>query len=173
MDGIAIYQAGLKGVVATMGTAFTEEQITTLWRLSPEPIVCFDSDRAGIAAAHRSVDRILPLLSVGKTFRFVFMNEEKDPDDLIREKGAEAFRNVLAGSLPLWDVLWMRETSGQDVRTPDKQAALEQKLYSLIRTIRDTSVNTAYFPIGRRNPANMFGEAAEAPIEKRAAHHNR
>src|SRR3954452_13494298 len=39
MDAIAIYQAGLKGVVATMGTAFTEEQITTLWRLSPEPIV--------------------------------------------------------------------------------------------------------------------------------------
>ena len=137
MDAIAVYQAGIKAVVATMGTAFTEEQIATLWRLSPEPVVCFDSDRAGVAAAYRSVDRILPLLRVGKTFRFVFMDEQKDPDDLIREKGVEAFRSVLSGSLPLWDVLWQRETDGQDVRTPDRQAALEQKLYALVRTIQD------------------------------------
>src|SRR6266446_6504482 len=54
MDAIAIYQAGLKSVVASMGTALTEEQIATLWRLASEPIVCFDADRAGIAAAHRS-----------------------------------------------------------------------------------------------------------------------
>jgi DNA primase len=168
MDAIAIYQAGLKGVVATMGTAFTEEQITTLWRLSPEPLVCFDSDRAGVAAAHRSIDRILPLLSVGKTFRFVFMNEEKDPDDLIREKGPEAFRNVLAGSLPIWDVLWTRETGGQDVRTPDKQAALEQRLYSLIRTIKDPSVNTAYFRTCRMELANMFWEANRGTHRKKS-----
>lgn len=168
MDAIAIYQAGLKGVVATMGTAFTEEQIATLWRLSPEPVVCFDSDRAGIAAAHRSIDRILPLLSVGKTFRFVFMNEEKDPDDLIRERGPEAFRTVLEGSLPLWDVLWMRETNGQDVRTPDKQAALEQRLYSLIRTIKEPLVNTAYFRACRMELANLFWEANRGPGRKKS-----
>src|SRR5262249_9986726 len=128
MDAIAIYQAGIKSVVATMGTAFTEEQIATLWRLSPEPVVCFDADRAGIAAAYRSIDRILPLLSVGKSFRFAFMVGEKDPDDLIREQGVEAFRNVLSGSQPIWDVLWARETDNFDVKTPDKQAALEKKL---------------------------------------------
>ena len=100
MDAIAIYQAGIKSVVATMGTAFTEEQIITLWRLSSEPVICFDADRAGIAAAHRSIDRILPVLTVGKSFRFVFMLEEKDPDDLIRERGVEAFKSLLVGSLP-------------------------------------------------------------------------
>ena len=42
LDAISIYQAGLKSVVATMGTSFTEEQIQTLWRLSSEPIICFD-----------------------------------------------------------------------------------------------------------------------------------
>ncbi len=109
MDAIAIYQAGLKSVVATMGTAFTEEQIITLWRLSNEPIVCFDVDKAGIAAAYRSIDRILPMLQVEKTFRFAFIQGEKDPDDLIREKGVDAFKAVLGGSLPLWDVLWERE----------------------------------------------------------------
>jgi DNA primase len=163
MDAIAIYQAGLKAVVATMGTAFTEEQIATLWRLSSEPVICFDADRAGIAAAHRSVDRILPLLSVGRSFRFVFMSEQKDPDDLIREKGVEAFSNMLSGSLPLWDVLWNRETVGQDVRTPDRQATLEQKLYSLIRTIKDPQVNMAYFRTSRMQLANLFWEVNRGP----------
>ena len=159
MDAIAIYQAGIKSVVATMGTAFTEEQITMLWRLSSEPVICFDSDRAGIAAAHRSIDRILPVLTVGKSFRFVFMLEEKDPDDLIRERGVEAFKSLLVGSLPLWDVLWARETEGVNVKTPDTQAALEKKLNALIRTIRDSSVQTAYIRTCRLQLADLFWQA--------------
>jgi DNA primase len=162
MDAIAIYQAGLKGVVATMGTAFTEEQVATLWRLSSEPVICFDSDRAGIVAAQRSIDRILPLLKVGRTFRFVFMEEDKDPDDLIREKGVETFREVLAGSLPMWDVLWERETANADVRTPDHQAALEQKLYAIIRTIKEPSVYTAYFRTCRMQLANLFWQVGRS-----------
>ena len=167
MDAIAIYQAGLKSVVATMGTAFTEAQIATLWRLSSEPVVCFDADRAGIAAAHRSIDRILPMLSVGKSFRYVFMKDQKDPDELIRESGIEVFKNVLAGSLPLSDVLWSRETDGQDVRTPDKQAALEQKLLSIVRTIKDPAVNVAYFRTYRMQLANLFYEVNRGPDRKK------
>jgi len=159
MDAIAIYQAGIKSVVATMGTAFTEEQIITLWRLSSDPVICFDADRAGVAAAHRSIDRILPVLTVGKSFRFVFMLEEKDPDDLIRERGVEAFKNLLVGSLPLWDVLWARETEGVNVKTPDTQAALERKLNALIRTIRDSSVQTAYIRTCRLQLADLFWQA--------------
>jgi DNA primase len=163
MDAIAIYQAGIKSVVATMGTAFTEEQIGTLWRLSPEPVICFDSDRAGEAAAYRSIDRMLPLLAVGRTFRFVFMQGGKDPDELIREKGVEAFNAVLAGSLPLWDVLWERELGGADIRTPDKQAALEHKLFTLIRTIKDPTVHTAYFRTCRMQLANLFWQTGKGP----------
>jgi DNA primase len=161
MDAIAIYQAGIKSVVATMGTAFTEDQIATLWRLSSEPLICFDSDRAGVAAAHRSIDRIMPLLTVGRSFRFVFMREEKDPDDLIREKGVEAFKDILAGSLPMWDVLWEREIADTDVRTPDKQAALEQKLYGLINTIKDPIVHKAYFRTCRMQLANLFWQVGK------------
>ena len=52
----------------------------------------------------------------------------KDPDDLIREKGIGAFTAILSGSQPIWDVLWEREVENVDVKTPDAQAALEQKL---------------------------------------------
>jgi DNA primase len=165
MDAIAIYQAGIKGVVASMGTAFTEEQINALWRLSPEPVVCFDADRAGVAAAHRAIERILPELKVGRTFRFALLHDEKDPDDLIREKGIDAFKGVLAGSLPIWDVLWERETATANVRTPDGQANLEHKLKSIVRTIKDTLVRTAYERIARTQLANLFWQAGRAKRE--------
>ncbi|WP_213288822.1 DNA primase [Bradyrhizobium sp. sGM-13] len=166
MDAIAIYQAGIRGVVATMGTAFTEGQITSLWKLSSEPVICFDADRAGIAAAHRSIDRILPLLAVGKSFRFAFMVGEKDPDDLIRERGIEAFKDVLIGSLPMWDVLWARETDGINVKSPDAQASLEKKLVALIHTIRDSSVQTAYVRTCRLQLAELFWQAVRGSKAK-------
>ena len=170
MDAIAIYQAGLKSVVASMGTAFTEEQIALLWRLSVEPVVCFDADKAGINAAYRSLDRILPELKVGRTFRFAFMTGEKDPDDLIREKGLDAFKGVLSGSLPLWDVLWERETANVAVKTPDAQASLEHKLKSIVGTIKDRIVRTAYERTCRMQLANLFWQTAREgrdPLSKK------
>ena len=167
MDAIAIYQAGIKSVVATMGTAFTEDQIGSLWRLSSEPVICFDADRAGVAAAHRSIDRILPLLTVGRSFRFVFMVGEKDPDDLIREKGVEAFKAVLSESKPIWDVLWARETENVNVKVPDNQAALERKLNALIRTVRDPVVQTAYSRTCRLQLADLFWRAIRGGKSKR------
>ncbi len=88
LDAIAVWQAGLRHVVATLGTAFTEEQIATLWRFAPEPVICFDGDKAGVAAANRAIDRILPALKTGFSFRFAFLPEGQDPDDLIRAAGS-------------------------------------------------------------------------------------
>ena len=56
MDVIALHQAGFGGAVAPLGTALTEEQLGELWRLSPEPVLCFDGDAAGARAAERAVD---------------------------------------------------------------------------------------------------------------------
>jgi DNA primase len=165
MDAIAIYQAGLKSVVASMGTAFTEEQIQTLWRLSAEPIVCFDADRAGINAAHRSIDRILPMLQVGRTFRFAFIQSGKDPDELIQSKGLDAFKEVLQGSLPLWDVLWEREAASADVSTPDGRAKLEHTLYAIVRTIKDPIVGREYVRTCRVDLSDLFWQTKKGRRE--------
>jgi DNA primase len=161
LDAISIYQAGVKSVVASMGTALTEEQIAGLWRLSSEPIVCFDADRAGISAAHRSIDRILPLLKIESAFRFAFLRGGKDPDELIRESGIDAFRSVIAGSLPLWDVLWERETASTRVETPGAQVALEQRLASIIQNIHDPIVRRSYLNISRMELARLFWQIAK------------
>src|SRR5690606_35095063 len=62
MDVIALDEAGIGDVVAPLGTALTEAQLTLLWRLSPTPILCFDGDAAGRKAAVRAALRALPHL---------------------------------------------------------------------------------------------------------------
>ena len=63
MDVIAMSQAGFADAVAPLGTALTEEHLRELWRLAPEPILCFDGDAAGQRAAGRAAERTMPLLT--------------------------------------------------------------------------------------------------------------
>ncbi len=65
MDVIALHRAGFATAVAPLGTALTEAQIEELWRLAPEPILCFDGDAAGQRAASRALARALPILKPG------------------------------------------------------------------------------------------------------------
>ncbi|WP_186394065.1 DNA primase [Stappia sp. TSB10GB4] len=162
MDAIAIAQAGMGNVVAALGTAFTEEQVGRLWRLAPEPVICFDGDAAGIAAAHRAVDRILPGLRSGHSFSFVFLPDGKDPDDLIAQGGLAAFTKALAGSQPLIDVLWSREVDAARIDTPERRAALEKSLDDLVRTIADERVRRGYQLDIRLRLSNLFYRQARA-----------
>ena len=70
MDVIALHRAGFASAVAPLGTALTEYQLEELWRLGPEPILCFDGDAAGQRAAARALRRALPLLRPGRSLRF-------------------------------------------------------------------------------------------------------
>lgn len=144
LDAIAVHQAGIRNVVAALGTAFTEDHVHRLWRLAPEPVICFDGDKAGIAAAHRAMDRILPLLKSGFSFNFCFLPDGKDPDDIVRAGGAEAFLAETARARPLSEVLWEREAAGARIDTPERKAALEARIDELIRLIRDDRVARRY-----------------------------
>ncbi|WP_349357752.1 DNA primase [Stappia sp.] len=162
MDAIAIWQAGMRNVVAALGTAFTEEQVARLWRLAPEPVVCFDGDAAGVSAAHRAVDRILPGLKSGYSFGFVFLPDGKDPDDLIQTGGRETFAGALSGSRPLIEVLWEREVQAARIDTPERRAALEKSLDDLVRTIADERVRRGYQLDIRLRLSNLFYQQARA-----------
>ena len=144
LDAIAVYEAGFRSVVATLGTAFTEEQIQALWNLAPEPVIGVDGDKAGRAAAYRALDRILPVIETGRSFRFSFLPAGHDPDDLIKAEGREAFGRVVDDALPMWDVLWHREVDDAQLDTPDGQAVLEKRLGDLIGEIRDKRLKRLY-----------------------------
>ncbi|MBN9267556.1 MAG: DNA primase [Hyphomicrobium sp.] len=144
MDVVALDQAGFQAAVAPLGTALTEAQVQLLWRVAPEPILCFDGDSAGQRAAYRAVDTILPLLKPGYSSRFAFLTDGQDPDDLVRQQGSAAFEAVLARTKALFDVMWERELATQPVATPEQRAAFEQKMKALVGRIGDQSVREHY-----------------------------
>ncbi|NTS31890.1 DNA primase [Phyllobacterium sp. BT25] len=144
MDVIALAQAGFAQAVAPLGTALTEDQLDLLWRMSPEPVLCFDGDNAGIKAAHRAIDLALPALKPGRSLRFAVLPEGKDPDDLVKASGPQAFQAVLDDARPLADMLWARETSGGIFDTPERRAELEARLKQMTSLIGDENVRRHY-----------------------------
>lgn len=144
MDVIAFTRAGIPQAVAPLGTALTETQITELWKLADEPILCFDADSAGQRAAAKAAERALPILEPGKSLRFALLAGGKDPDDILRDKGPAALRDGLDSAIPLLEALWRQVAGGHDVSTPERRAALEAALEERVRAIADRSIQQHY-----------------------------
>jgi DNA primase len=146
MDVVALVRAGFPYSVATLGTALTSDQLRLLWRLVPEPVLCFDGDAAGRRAAFRAVERVLPHLKPGFSVRFAFLPAGLDPDDFVRQYGAEAFQEILdKRTTALFDVLMEREERREEAAlTPERRASTEARLRALVATIADRSVRLQY-----------------------------
>jgi len=144
MDVIALHQAGFATAVAPLGTALTEFQLHELWRLTAEPILCFDGDAAGQRAAARAMRRALPLLRPGQSLRFAGLPAGEDPDSVIRQAGRGTFDQILAGARPLSTVLWESEFGAGRLDTPERRAALERRLMEHIGLIADRTVQAEY-----------------------------
>jgi DNA primase len=144
MDVIGLAGAGVLESVAPNGTALTEAQISRLWRLADNPILCFDGDKAGKAAAARAAIRALPLLQPDRSLQFVTPPGGMDPDDVARKGGLEAVNAMLASPRPLVDVIWEHELAAGPVDTPEQRAGLAKRLREHAATIRNGSVANAY-----------------------------
>ena len=144
VDVIAMVMAGYEGTVAPLGTALTAEQLALMWRLTDEPILCFDGDDAGRRAAYRALDIALPLLKPGKSLKLATLPDGQDPDDLARSGGREAIEDVLGAARPLAHVLWARESEQGAFDTPERRAALEARIGEVTNTIADETVRRYY-----------------------------
>jgi DNA primase len=180
MDVIALSEAGFGAAVAPLGTAVTEHQLQLLWRMADEPVIALDGDAAGLRAAYRVVDLALPLLEAGKSLRFALMPDGQDPDDLLRQGGAQAVQGVLDRALPMVNLLWQRETEGRTFDSPERRAALDKALRDQIGRIRDPAIRHHYGQAVKelrwqlfnpRRPAAHTGRAGmrrapEAPVRE-------
>ena len=144
MDVIALDSGNFNGAIAPLGTAITEKQLQLMWRISPEPIIALDGDKAGLRAAYRLIDLSLPLLRTGKALRFSIMPEGKDPDDLIRNEGASVFKNLIDEAVPMVDLIWKRETEGKSFDSPERRAGLDKSLSDVIALIKEKNLKNHY-----------------------------
>jgi DNA primase len=144
MDVIALNGAGFPGAVAPLGTALTEHQIAELWRLAPDPVLCFDGDTAGRRAADRALDRFLPLVSALRTLRFITLPEGDDPDSLVQKLGRAGFEHFLETARPLSQFLWELATLNKSFTNPERLIELERSLKQRVLRIEDRATQKFY-----------------------------
>ncbi|HEX4029152.1 MAG TPA: DNA primase [Terracidiphilus sp.] len=102
MDSISVFLRGIQNVIATSGTAFTEQQVAILRRHTSNLVVNFDPDAAGANAAEKS---IALLTEEGFSIRLVTLEDGLDPDRFIRERGVEAYTGAIRNARPQADYL--------------------------------------------------------------------
>jgi DNA primase len=163
MDVIALDQAGLPNAVAPLGTALTEDQIGLMWRVVPEPLLCFDGDAAGQRAALRAAQRALPGLKPGRSLRFMTLPDGQDPDDLVRSGGAAAFEALKAEARPLIDVVWAAEQAAGLLDTPERRADFKARLRRLVAGIGDPDVRSLYGSEVRARLDRLFERPRSGP----------
>ena len=157
MDVIALDSYGFQYAVAPLGTALTEEQISEAWKMCSTPTLCFDGDSAGIRAAIRSVDRVLPILKAGCSVKYVFLKHYKDPDELLHNMGAETFEKYLQKAKPLVDILWHKCKMNREIITPEQKALLEKDTLAEVAKIQDPQIRGYYMQEMKRRLAEQFG----------------
>jgi DNA primase len=147
LDAIVLQQAGFGNAVASLGTAFTPEQARELRRVAPNLYLCFDGDAAGQAATARSVDM---LVDEGLTVEVVALPAGTDPDEFVRDEGADRFRALLEASVPWKDFKLenaFRRSATKFANAPD----IAREMMQLVAQERDPITRDRYIKaISRR-----------------------
>jgi DNA primase len=122
MDCISVFLRGIQNVIATSGTAFTEQQVALLRRHTSNVVVNFDPDAAGANAAEKSISL---LTEEGFTLKLVTLDDGLDPDRFIRERGVPAYTAAIRGARRQSDYLIER------ARTAFPGASAEAKVKAM------------------------------------------
>ena len=131
MDTLSLYQAGFKNVVASMGTSLTQDQARLIKRYVDTVLISYDGDGAGQKANLRGLDI---LKDEGLNVKVVPLPEGLDPDDVIKQRGAEGYQACLDAAMPLIEYKLSVIRRGYDLtRTEDKLKYVSEAL-GVIRT---------------------------------------
>lgn len=142
MDAIQVYQAGVGGVIASLGTAFTPEQGKLLKRYSTKVLLNFDGDKAGFKAARTSIETLLKLdMEIG----VVSLPDNQDPDDFIKNQGVDAYKAQIKDATGFYDFL-LEYLSGESdlAQDPRQRSLVAQELCQTLHCITDPVVQSYY-----------------------------
>jgi DNA primase len=138
LDLISAFEAGVENVTAPQGTAFTSQQARLLRRFAESVVLCFDSDTAG----RKAVERSLPaLLAANLAVRVARVPAGEDPDSLVRNKGADALRAVIADAQDYFDDVVEDELPPG--ASPQVRATLARKVAGFVKLIEDPALREA------------------------------
>ncbi|MDE7086644.1 MAG: DNA primase, partial [Clostridia bacterium] len=163
MDTISLYQAGFKNVVASMGTSLTQEQARLIKRYSDTVLISYDGDSAGQSANIRGLDI---LKSEGLNVKVVPLPEGLDPDDVIKQLGAEGYQKCLDAAMPLIDYKLSSLEKNYDLnKTEDKRNFVSEAL-NVVRTADSATEREELLKVLRARTGISF-EALKRDLESK------
>ncbi len=143
MDVIALHGVGFPNAVATLGTAITPEQARLMRRYAPLVYICYDSDGAG----RRATEKAIALLTQADVeVRVLRIEGAKDPDELIRNKGKEAFTAVLQKGKPQFDFKIDAVLQQYDLFNPDEKVKAARDICNILSDIPSPIEREIYLP---------------------------
>jgi len=162
MDAIAAHQAGVENVVASLGTALTAEQGKLLLQQTINVVIAYDADTAGQNATIRGLDI---LFGLGCQVKVLTLPEGKDPDEFLKARGNEAFKEVLGKALPLVDFKISLSRAQHDPSTPQGKAAIVRQVLPVLAGLRDAVQRDEYLRKLARD-LDVSEEAVRSEIRK-------
>ena len=172
-DVIALHQAGIGNVVATLGTAMTADHLKLLGRYVDEVILCYDADAAGMQAALRNIE----LFERGDlAAKILVLPEGQDPDDYVRKQSAEQFKELVGQAVNLVEyrlamVFRQHRNKGADGMVRAAREAVEVLLRAPDRTRRDEFIARAADLWAQDRPGRTEGmqRALQLELRRRAS----
>lgn len=156
MDVISLANCGLENTVAPLGTSIKLEQLEILWPTCQELTICFDNDEAGKNAAKKIAYNSLIKISHNKSLKFVKLVDGKDPDDIIKNKGINFFKNLIKKNISLSDYIFNNEVAKFGIDTPEKKVSIKLNLEKIVEDISDYSLKKSYLYHFRKKYSDLI-----------------
>ena len=141
MDVISVYQAGIHNVVATLGTALTENQAKIINKYASEVLICYDMDDAGRKAVMRAIEIFS---SVGLRTKVVKLKNAKDPDEYITKNGVSMFKKALDEAIPSTEFKLSLVRLNHDINDTDGKIKFVTEAAGILSGVREPIEVDAY-----------------------------
>ena len=159
LDVIAMHQVGIENVVATSGTALTENQIQLLRRFSRNVLVLFDGDEAGVKAALRSIDM---LLAEGMQIKLLVLPDGEDPDEFVSKRSRTEVEEYFAAHAQDFLTFKSQLYAQQMASDPQIKTQLMRDILQSIATIPDSLERIVYI----QQMSQMYGVAEDLLLQQ-------
>lgn len=143
LDFLIPFQEGVRNLVASLGTALTENQVRLLGRYTRKIVVNFDPDSAGVAATKRSLE---VLRGQGFKVNVLTLPDNLDPDEFIRANGADSYLRLLKTSQPFLDYIVEQAIKANDQSTPAGKIETINAILPYIKLVKDNFELQQLFP---------------------------
>ena len=163
IDVVSLHQAGFDSAVASLGTSLTPEQARLLSRYTDQVVIAYDNDGAGIKAAQRAIGILEKLDLRVKVLR---MSGAKDPDEFIKTKGADAFRNLLEASENQVDYRLRSVTDKYDLSVDEQKVEFLKEATDLVARLPGP-VERQVYAMRVASMAGVGADAVTAEVERR------